>query len=159
MDFSSAMDYILKFEGGLSDDPDDPGGITKYGISLRAYPLLLEDGIRNLTKHDAAVIYKRDYWDHLMCDSLPSYLRLMAFDCAIVQGPTYATKALQAAVASPMDGVMGPNTLNAANEATPRTVIQRYSLNRFLRYKRNVNWDKYGDGWISRLLSVTIASN
>ncbi len=33
--FSTAHDYMMKNEGGLSENPADPGGVTNYGISLR----------------------------------------------------------------------------------------------------------------------------
>ena len=39
-DFHRCIDPILAEEGGLSNHPDDPGGLTKYGISQRSYPTL-----------------------------------------------------------------------------------------------------------------------
>ena len=33
-----ASDWILQTEGGYVNDPADPGGETKYGISKKAYP-------------------------------------------------------------------------------------------------------------------------
>lgn len=45
--FTKAMQFISKWEGEYSNDPFDPGGETKYGISKRAYPNL---DIKNLTK-------------------------------------------------------------------------------------------------------------
>ncbi|HHV62978.1 MAG TPA: hypothetical protein GXX51_10120 [Firmicutes bacterium] len=48
----------MTHEGGLPEDPRDPGGITKFGISLRSYPSLGADGIRNLTHDQAIAIYR-----------------------------------------------------------------------------------------------------
>jgi len=61
-DFDRAFEKTLKFEGGgeISDDASDAGGLTKWGISQRAYP---DVDIRALTKEQAKEIYKRDYWD------------------------------------------------------------------------------------------------
>ncbi|MFZ4792237.1 MAG: glycosyl hydrolase 108 family protein [Candidatus Competibacteraceae bacterium] len=39
-DFHRCIDPILAEEGGLSNHPDDPGRLTKYGISQRSYPTL-----------------------------------------------------------------------------------------------------------------------
>lgn len=156
MDFPQAVDHIFKYEGGLVDHPKDPGGITKFGISSRAYPDLGSDGIRRLTKRDASKIYKRDYWDAMHCDDLPDELRLMAFDCAVNQGVGYATKALQTSVSARADGVIGPKTLTAINGADPERAVHRFAMNRFLRYLRNKNWRTFGEGWMSRLLSVTM---
>ena len=39
-DFNKAIEKVLKFEGVLSNDKYDAGGLTKYGISKRMYPTL-----------------------------------------------------------------------------------------------------------------------
>ena len=52
--FEVAVDFILSVEGGLVDDPTDPGGLTKFGISQRAYPKL---NIRDLTADTAKALY------------------------------------------------------------------------------------------------------
>lgn len=156
MQFAEALDHILLYEGGLVDHPQDPGGITKYGISLRAYPELGADGIRNLTKKKAGELYKRDYWDAAHCADFPDYLRLMLFDCAVNQGVGYAVKAAQAAVNAKTDGTVGPKTIDAAKRAEPHKALHKFAMNRFLRYKNNKNWNVFGDGWASRLLSVLI---
>lgn len=158
MDFDTAFKHILKYEGGLVDHPADPGGITKFGISLRAYPELGTEGVRSLTKDDAKVIYKRDYWDACYCESLPDSLRLMVFDCAVNQGVGYATRALQAAVSVRADGTIGPVTLQAIKDTNPESALQKLAQNRYLRYKNNKNWDTFGDGWVNRLLSVCLSS-
>lgn len=156
MDFQTALEHIFLFEGGLVDHPKDPGGITKFGISLRAYPHLGTEGIRNLTKEQAAEIYKKDYWDATKCDELPSGLRLMVFDCAVNQGVGYASKALQTAVSVRADGIIGPQTLRAVQSVNVERAVHRFAMNRFLRYERNPNWKVFGEGWMSRLLSVTM---
>jgi len=58
-DFKIAFAFLLKHEGGLEIDPNDPGGTTNFGISQRSYPNL---DIRNLTLAQAQVIYERDFW-------------------------------------------------------------------------------------------------
>lgn len=161
MNFETAVFIILQKEGGLVNHPKDPGGITKYGISLRAYPHLGTEGIRNLTVDDAKKIYKRDYWDYLKCDKLPDELRLMTFDCGVNQGVGFAVKALQSAIGVTADGKLGPQTLTAAgracrDRATSKKTIHRFALNRTLRYMQNKNFNSFGEGWMSRLLEITI---
>lgn len=57
-DFERALAFCLKWEGGdkITDDPRDPGGLTKFGISQRAYP---NEDIRKLTRGRAAFLYRR----------------------------------------------------------------------------------------------------
>ena len=43
--FDAAVSYVLKWEGGYSNDPDDPGGETNFGISKRAYTRTLTSRI------------------------------------------------------------------------------------------------------------------
>lgn len=57
--FDRFFEDILKHEGGYSNDKDDPGGETKYGISKRQYPSL---NIKSITKELAKGIYYYDYW-------------------------------------------------------------------------------------------------
>jgi len=155
MEFPVALEHILRYEGGLVDHPKDPGGITKYGISLRAHPYLGRNGIRKLTRTRAASIYKKDYWDTMYCDQLPAGIRLMAFDCAVNQGVNYARKALQSSASVRMDGQIGPITLRAVNNTDIDKLVQKFAMNRFERYRRNKNWRTFRGGWMARLLHVT----
>lgn len=74
------MEFLLKWEGGYSNDPSDPGGETKYGISKRAHP---DEDIKNLTPERAMAIYASDYWDKAGCDSIPFPLNVVVFDSAV----------------------------------------------------------------------------
>ena len=57
--FDSAINNLLKREGGYVLDPVDPGGETKFGISKRSYPYV---DIKKLTKEQATLIYFQDFW-------------------------------------------------------------------------------------------------
>lgn len=78
--FDRCIPFVLKWEGGYVNHPDDPGGETKYGISKRAYPDL---DIKSLTLDDAKSIYRRDYWDASNCDSFDLPLAVVVFDSAV----------------------------------------------------------------------------
>ena len=57
--FEKSLDFVFRWEGGISNDSDDPGGETKFGISARSHP---DIDITQLTKRDAIETYRRDYW-------------------------------------------------------------------------------------------------
>lgn len=82
-DFDRALVFVLSKEGGYVNDPRDPGGETKFGISKKAYPDLT---IKNLTKEDAADIYRIDYWQKAGCQELEWPLNLVVFDTAVNLG-------------------------------------------------------------------------
>lgn len=69
--FELILDFVLEHEGGLVDDPVDPGGITNLGISFRLLQdlpehladitkdgIIDEQDIVNITIESAAGIYK-----------------------------------------------------------------------------------------------------
>ncbi|MBI5236243.1 MAG: hypothetical protein HY886_08345 [Deltaproteobacteria bacterium] len=86
-DFDRAIAFVLKWEGGYVNDPRDPGGETKYGISKRAYPML---NIKDLELEDAKTIYKKDYWLKAGCGKLEWPLSLVHFDTAVNMGHSRA---------------------------------------------------------------------
>ena len=70
-DFEQAINFVLKNEGGLEENPNDPGGITNHGISLRFLksikPDASEEDIRNLTVNQAKTIYYDHFWVNSPC--------------------------------------------------------------------------------------------
>ena len=82
-EFKKSLAFTLKWEGTYSNDKDDPGGETKWGISKRAYPNL---DILNLTPEQAASIYANDYWDKAGCDQIPFPFCTAVFDSAVNLG-------------------------------------------------------------------------
>lgn len=78
--FNKAIQFVLKWEGGYSNNPVDPGGETNFGISKRAYPYL---NIASLTKEQAIAIYKKDYWEKCGCDRLEYPMDIVVFDTAV----------------------------------------------------------------------------
>jgi lysozyme family protein len=82
----------LKWEGGYSNDPRDPGGPTMKGIIQREYDAWLQKkgrapgGVRNISNADLRAIYKARYWDACACDNLPAGMNLCVFDAAVNSG-------------------------------------------------------------------------
>lgn len=77
------MPFIFEWEGEVfENDPDDPGGATKFGIDQRAHPNI---NIRNLTKESAIEIYWKE-WLADGCDPMPSPYAQVFFNCAVNMG-------------------------------------------------------------------------
>lgn len=148
------LEHLLKHEGGLVDDPRDPGGLTNWGISLRAYPWLGRDGVAALTQEQAGTIYRRDYFDAVRAAEMPPEIALAALDAAVNQGASWTRRALQVAAGARPDGVIGPKTLAALKAPG---VLEKFLLLRSDRYVQNKNFDAFGKGWMRRLLKITIA--
>lgn len=144
--FDRAVDFVLDEEGDLSVDPHDPGKTTKFGISQRAYPHL---DIKSLTAQEAIAIYRTDYFEQICGDRLPAGIDLMLFDAAVNQGVRAATQLFQQACHVKVDGIIGPVTLRASYE---EGVLPALATLRALRYIGNPLFNRYGQGWISRLM-------
>jgi lysozyme family protein len=86
---------IIRIEGGYSNDKNDSGGETKYGIAKKSHPNI---DIKNLTKSDATKIYIDMYWNSIRGDDLTAISTLIAnevFDTAVNLGVNRASKILQ----------------------------------------------------------------
>ncbi len=81
--FDTAFAIVVGLEGGYVNDPQDPGGETKYGISKRRYPA---EDIPSLTLDRAKFLYQRDYWNTHGCDKLEWTEALLVFDSAVNGG-------------------------------------------------------------------------
>jgi lysozyme family protein len=153
--FDRAVQIVLEKEGVLSDDARDPGGLTKYGISQKAYPAL---DIRALTVDGAIEIYRRDYWAKIRGDDLCWAFALPLFDCAVNQGPGTAVRFFQLALDVRIDGSFGPATLAAANaaQAQPDRVLANFMAARMFHYAGLGTWPTYGMGWARRAFAVAL---
>ena len=133
--------WILKVEGGLVDNPDDPGGLTKYGISQRAFPHL---DIKNLTIQQACDIYYNNYYHNLYLDNYEFPLAFVCFDCAILCGQGWIQRTIRKD-AYPVLGkdIMVPDSL------------AMYVLEQRIKYHTgDPNFRVFGQGWLNRVADL-----
>jgi lysozyme family protein len=133
------------------DDPDDPGGLTKYGIDQRSHPNV---DIRNLTEDQAKDIYYNDYYLGSGSDKLPDGIATIVLDVSVNNGKGRAIKILQAAVGAAVDGVLGPETIGLV-DAADRVQTMRAMLDAREELYRNIAANrpasgKFLTGWLNR---------
>lgn len=149
--FHRAAAIVLDLEGGVVDHPYDPGGLTKYGVSSRSHPEVLNP---DFSKDEALAMYRATYWDPMRCDELPWHLALAVFDGAVNAGADDAAPVLQIAIGGvTVDGVIGPKTIAAAQDA-PMAAVDRYLAERARRMMASDNWNTFGTGWLRRLFRI-----
>jgi len=148
----TAMEWILKIEGGYVDDPTDRGGETKFGISKTTYPNL---DIANLTIEEAMEVYRVDYWDAYRCGELNPVPGVLLFDAVVQHRPKVAVRLLQESADCHMDGIMGPNTIASANQRDARQLMLDNIRERAMYYHSIVVADssqvKFLPNWYRRL--------
>lgn len=148
MTFDETFTKLIAHEGGEVNDPRDPGGHTKYGISKRAYP---DVDIASLTLEQAREIYLRDYWLRARCDQLPPAVAFQVFDTAVNSGIGQSIRFLQRAVGVADDGNVGPLTIAAVKRMDPEAVASRFNGHRLDFMTRLSTWDVFGRGWARRV--------
>ena len=155
MSFDRAFQITVGVEGGYVNDPADPGGETKYGISHRAYP---DIGIKALTLDQAKAIYQRDYWQAASCDRMPERIGHLVFDCAVHHGVKTAIKLLQRALRVADDGEFGPVTRGQLLARDTNETADLLMAQRMLYLMTCSAWPTYKLGWAKRCFSVARAA-
>ena len=113
-----------------------------------------QDDMKKLTKDDVKPLYKKNYWDAVSGDLLPTGLDYAAFDFAINAGPSASRKMIQRALGVTADGVFGPMTMAAIEKADAKELIHKFSDAKTAFYKSLNNFNVYGTGWLRRVADV-----
>lgn len=168
---------MLKNEGGLTDNPNDPGQITNMGISLRFLKALQDprkygikdnpvtaETISGLTGVQVREIYFREFWQGFAFEKINSQdVANYVFDCAVNAGMAQAVKLLQRAIWAVWhnmsivvdDGILGPKTLTWVERCPPEYLLPALRSERagFFRLTAKANPDagkEFLDGWLAR---------
>lgn len=154
MDFDTAFDRLMGYEGGYANNPADPGGETNWGITLAtAREAGYAGSMRALTREQAKAIYHAEYWDRAQCDAYPGAIAFQVFDAAVNHGVPQAIRFLQRALDVTADGVVGPVTLEALRSACLPDVLERFNAERLEFYTSLPTWPTFGANWQHRLAS------
>lgn len=181
--FENAIETVLRHEGFYSNDAADPGGATKYGVSLRFLRSLGEDlgdvdrdgdidieDIKALTLEGAIAIYRREWWDkYLYAEIRDERLATKILDLSINMGAGQAHKLVQAAAnrAKPglaVDGKLGSKSFQIINSLPPEILLRLmadeaagFYVKLTLTRIRNMGVEeggKYLRGWIRRAYAL-----
>lgn len=134
--FEIGVKLTLNLEGNenYTNDPDDPGGETKYGISKRYNPKV---DIKNLTLEQAKKIYLEKYWIPSGCDEVAFPLDIALFDSQV----------------NPQNDPRLPGGGNHEILLQKPENWQEYMILRMIRYMNNSK-PKYVKGHIFRVLKL-----
>jgi len=141
-----AKDIVTR-EGGYVNDPDDPGGATKHGVTIHTMRRLgldltgdgaVTESGRACADHGSGKGYlSQAYFFGPRIDSLPAPLQASVFDMYVNAGAN-AVKILQRLfnamrIDVAVDGVIGPQTVGGARqaiEAAPDHLVDAYGIAR-----------------------------
>jgi lysozyme family protein len=144
---------IVAREGGFVNDPDDPGGATKFGVTIHTMRRLGVDltgddrvtaaDVRRLSRAQATDIFIEHYFKRPRIGDLPEALQASVFDMYVNAGAN-AVKILQRLLSDmgfvvAVDGALGPQSVAAAAQAlsaAPDHLVDAYGIARRNYYFR-----------------------
>lgn len=174
--FDNAIDTILAHEGGFADNPNDPGGTTNFGISLRFAQRYLgleldldgdgdvdEDDIRLMSPEEAIEIYYDHWWVRNSYDRIDAQeVATKIFDLAVNMGSRQAHRLLQRGCRACGwtlldDGLLGPKSMHAINSIRPAQLLiaMRSEAAGFYRQlaSQKTEFHEFLNGWLNRAYS------
>jgi lysozyme family protein len=161
-EFNTSLFRVLKHEGGYNNDPTDPGGETKYGISKRSYPHL---NIKKISLDQASSIYFVDFWkkskiEDIDCPELQHKLLDILIQFGVEGGIKLWKKALiqvttdESKPSINIDKMDVKDLIDVTNGEDPLHVILELRMAMMNHYlllvKKNPSLIKFLHGWLTR---------
>jgi len=152
MDFDTAFSALIGNEGKYSNDPQDPGGETMWGVTARvAREWGYTGSMQDLPESTARNIAHDSYWYPAHCEDLPDAIRFDVFDAAYNEGVREALMLIQRTVGVSPDGVFGPATAAAVAALDPERCVRLFNAKRLRFYTSLPGWVHDGAGWANRV--------
>ena len=158
--------FVRYYEGGFSNNMNDPGGATMRGVTLATFRAVYGKSktvaeLKNITDAQWDNIFKSYYWDKCKADLLDNQsIANMLVDFAWHSGVSTAVKKIQKIVGVDDDGIMGRVTIGAVNGYYRGSVsvfdaLKAARMN-FLRTRQN--WNSFKNGWTKRVEAIKYGS-
>ena len=160
--FEKFLNYIFEVEGGYTNDENDRGGATNFGIThydAKKY-LGYTGDMRDFKKSDAEKIYEKVYYRGNHIDKITDdRVALSIFDWAVNSGGKGIKKAQIVAnkfgANLIIDGIIGKKTLEAINAIDPAAFLKEYHEMQRTFYKnlaaRDSSQEGFLKGWLNRV--------
>lgn len=161
--YERAISVVLHHEGGFTDNPNDRGGPTNFGITLKDWLAYYgregtREEIRLLTVDMVKTIYKKLFWDHGFDQIESPDFATILFDQCVVSGMYGAVRRLQIMLGLTADGILGPKTLQKINEFYGKALSFQYvraSVHHYVALvESRPEQAEFLEGWINRLFSL-----
>lgn len=151
--------FILSWEGGFGNHPQDPGGATMKGVTLATFQSVygknktVQD-LKNITDEQWHYIFKTLFWDKWKADRIGSQsIANLVVDWTYNSGSHGITK-VQELLGVKVDGIVGEKTLNALNSQDRLVLFDKIWKRREQFYKSLKTFPTFGRGWMNRLNGI-----
>lgn len=151
--------FILSWEGGYANLPQDKGGPTNKGVTLKTFQSFygknktIQD-LKNITDEQWLHIFKTGFWDKWKADQINSQsIANIVVDWVYNSGKWGITK-VQSILGVTADGIVGPKTLQALNSQDSQILFKRIHQAREIFFRSLSNFNVFGKGWLNRNNSI-----
>lgn len=166
-DVNKLVPFILKWEGGFVNDPDDLGGATNMGVTLatymqycrkKGYPVPTVDRLKRMSEREWAEILKTMYWDRWKADQIINQsVANILVDWVWASG-IHGIKRPQKILGVDVDGIVGVQTIAAVNARDGKDLFYAIKSDRVnfideICKARPAN-EKFRRGWLNRINSI-----
>lgn len=163
-DHKKLVPFVLKHEGGVVNDPDDAGGFTNKGVTLKTFRSVFgndktKEDLINITDEQWGKIFKEYYWDKLRADDIESQsVANMSVDWAYNAGVGTVAKKIQNIIGTKTDGIIGSGSLKLINSKDAKELFEQIKAARIMFYKKLVEKKptnaKFLKGWLNRTEAI-----
>ena len=164
-DHKKLVPFVLKHEGGVVNDPDDAGGFTNKGITLKTFRSIYgkdktKEDLINITDEQWGHIFKAYYWDKFNADKIESQsIANMSVDWAYNAGVGTVAKKIQNIIGTKPDGIIGSSSLKLINTVQDsKELFEQIKAARIMFYKKLVEKKptnaKFLKGWLNRTEAI-----
>ena len=160
IEFEDALKFVLKWEGGFTNHPKDPGGATNKGITQKVYDVYKVSrkhpkmSVKHILDFEVKDIYETKYWDLVRAKWLKAPLGLVMFDTAVNFGPAGAIRRLQKALKVTITGTWTQEISDVIHECyagkVALEICKLRKIWRNYRVKQNPSQKVFLKGWLNR---------
>ncbi|MCC8039029.1 MAG: peptidoglycan domain protein [Bacteroidales bacterium] len=163
-DAKKLIPFILKWEGGFANHPNDKGGATNKGITIATFRHFFGSGatveqLKAMTDEQWETVFRKGFWNPFKGDEIKNQsIANICVDWAWGSGTTTAIKQVQRLLGVVADGVVGNITLGAINNADPEKLFEKIRSARLAFVeaivKRDASQQVFLKGWCNRINSI-----
>lgn len=164
-DAKKLIPFILKWEGGFANHPNDKGGATNKGITIATFRQYMgQDAtvaqLKAMTNEQWETIFKKGFWHPFGGDNIANQsIANICVDWAWCSGTRTAIKQVQRLLGIADDGIVGNVTLSAINNANSKKLFDKIKSSRLAFVeaivKRYPTQKVFLKGWRNRINSIT----
>lgn len=155
------MSLIQKWEGGYANHPNDNGGCTMKGVTIKTYRNFFGSSktcsdLKKITDNEWLEIFKDGYWNPMLGDEIKNQsIANIIIDWGWMSGVKTVSKKIQKLIGVKDDGIFGPQTINAINGKEPETLFNIIYKEREKFYysicEKKPEQKVFLNGWLNRL--------